>query len=72
MNIFGLISQLIGIKTLRLTGCINYSFFSNVQSSRTKIVSPPLPSNFVHSLSYQHPLYYQWQLPILNPEMEIG
>ncbi|GMY12604.1 Far1-related sequence 5 isoform 1 [Fagus crenata] len=40
------------------------------QSSRTKIVSPPLPSNFVHSLSYQHPSYYQWQLPILNPQME--
>uniref|UniRef100_A0A2N9INJ9 Protein FAR1-RELATED SEQUENCE n=1 Tax=Fagus sylvatica TaxID=28930 RepID=A0A2N9INJ9_FAGSY len=42
------------------------------QSSRTKIVSPPLPSNFVHSLSYQHPSYYQWQLPILNPQMEVG
>ncbi|KAK4562671.1 hypothetical protein RGQ29_005246 [Quercus rubra] len=28
------------------------------------------PSNLVHSLSYQHPLYYHWQAPFLNPQME--
>ncbi|KAK4582044.1 hypothetical protein RGQ29_025276 [Quercus rubra] len=28
------------------------------------------PSNLVHSFSYQHPLYYHWQAPFLNPQME--
>ena len=46
------------------SGYINFSFLFNVQSLSSQ------PSNQVHSLSYQHPLYYHWQAPFLNPQME--